>query len=139
MRWTPARFPSSQPRAGGNNPIKQGELPRSVPRTYVDLTMSADGSDVVSVMGHLQGIGEIHFVTGDHDLYFDWESTAEFESRAKAIHLALGGTGATYRVHTEASGSPDHLLVPWPPPLGEVPEENPAYAGGRRAKGSDRG
>ena len=98
-----------------------------MPRTFVDLTFSASGTNVVVVVRHLQKLSGIAFITGEHDLYFDWHDENEFESRATAIHEALAGTGATYRVHTVADRTVAPEPMAWPPVPSQTPEENPAF------------
>lgn len=90
------------------------------------------------VVRKLQHLMHITFISGEHDLYFDWTSPEEFESRLKAVHEALVGTGATYRVHTQTEHSPWAKPSPWPPPISEAPEENPAFVKRKEPPGLER-
>ena len=109
-----------------------------MPRTFVDLTFSASGTNVIAVVRRLQRLAEVSFITGEHDLYFDWRTEAEFESHMTGIHDALAGTGTTYRIHTHVDSALIPEPVAWPPPLEGVPEENPAFPKRRREPGVER-
>ena len=96
-------------------------------RTYVDLSFSSDGTIATVVADRIREIARVSLITGEHDIVFEWETVEEFQERLRAIHNALAGTHATYRVQT-VSGSEDGLpAVAWPPGLREVPEEHPGY------------
>lgn len=110
----------------------------AMPRTFVDLTFSASGTNVLAVVRKLQRNVELSFLTGEHDLSFDWRDEAEFESRMTAIHEALAGTGTAYRVHTVVDRAVVPEPVPWPPPLDQSPEENPAFPKKRKDPGLER-
>jgi len=98
-----------------------------LPRSFVDITFASSGSNALLVVRRLQNLSHITFISGEHDLYFDWRTQDEFESRIRVVHEALVGTGATYRVHTQVEHSPWTNPSPWPPPEAERPEENPAF------------
>ena len=93
---------------------------------------------MLTVVRKLQHIFGLSFITGEHDLSFDWRDEAEFESRMTAIHDALAGTGTAYRVHTVVDRAVVPEPVAWPPPLGTEPEENPAFPKRRRDPGLER-
>lgn len=111
---------------------------RGMPRTYVDLTFAAAGTNVLAVVRKLQDHARVSFITGEHDLYFDWKTQPEFESHMIAIHDGLAGTGATYRVHTVLESSPWAEPIAWPPPLEATTDENPAFPQKRREPGVER-
>lgn len=99
-----------------------------MPRSFVDITFSSSGMIASMVVRRLHSLPHVRFISGDHDLYFDWNEPEEFDSKLKVIHDALAGTGATYRVHTRLEGSAWAKPIPWPPSVLETPEENPAFA-----------
>ena len=107
-------------------------------RTYVDISFSSSGMDAHAVARRLQRLAKVTLVAGDHDLYFDWKDTAEFEVHISAIHRALAGTGATYRVRTEVDPAATGKPVGWLPPLEDGPVPNPAYPEPRTTPGEER-
>lgn len=109
-----------------------------MPRTYVDLTFAAAGASVLVVVRKLQDHAGVSFITGEHDLYFDWQSQPEFDTHMTDIHNALRGTGATYRVHTVLENTPWTEPVAWPPPLDTAVGENPAFPKRPREPGVER-
>jgi hypothetical protein len=107
-------------------------------RTYVDVSFASGGKDAVVVGRRLRAVEDVSFVAGEHDLMFHWQDVEEFEACILAIHKALAGTGATYRVHTTTNGSPLGEPNSWPPGLGDEPPENPAFPRRKDAKGVTR-
>jgi hypothetical protein len=91
-------------------------------RTYIDITYAAGGSDPIVVDQRLKGLTQVELLAGSHDLAFDWGDMDQFTSIVRAIHEALAGTGASYRVQTEIEQSmaPDYTV--WPPMVDEHAE-----------------
>lgn len=112
--------------------------PSGMPRTYVDLTFTSAGANVLVVVRKLQDRANVSFITGEHDLYFDWQTQAEFDAHMTVIHAALRGTGATYRVHTLLDRTSWAEPVPWPPPLDSAVGENPAFPKRPKEPGVER-
>jgi len=106
-----------------------------MPRTFLDLTFSASGPVASMVVRRLQSLPGVTFISGGHDLYFDWRTPEEFDRQIRVVHDALSGSGATYRIQTQVEEVPWGNPTPWPPPLVDDPPENPAFA---RSKGASR-
>ena len=98
--------------------------------TFVDLIFSPMGQHAGQVVRRLQELAGVHPVMGDHDVMFRWKTAAEFDRTMQAIHDALGGTGATYRVFTVEDSYLTRDMVPWIQPLGEDPSEHPGFPEG---------
>lgn len=96
-------------------------------RTYVDISFSSDGTVATVVADRIREIAHVSLITGEHDIVFDWTTVEEFRERIRAIHNALAGTRAMYRVETVLEDGEGGLLSSWPPSLRAEPEENPGY------------
>jgi hypothetical protein len=96
-------------------------------RTYVDVTFSSDGTVATVVAERLRDLAGVTLLTGEHDIAFDWTTVEGFRERIRAIHEALAGTHATYRVMTQEADDTGTPWVAWPPPLQDTPVENPGY------------
>ncbi len=105
-----------------------------MPRSFVDITFSANGTSAVAVARRLQNLDRISFISGEHDLSFDWQSPVDFEALLSVIHEALTGTGATYRVHTLAENGGWSPPPVWPPSLAEVPAVAPEFSRRRKTR-----
>jgi len=92
--------------------------------TFIDLTFSPDGEDAAAVTAKLQRIPGVSSVMGEHDLVFHWSEPAEFASKIRAIHQALHGSEATYRVFTVENTYQSRDPVPW---IGSVDTEPPHH------------
>ncbi|MCI4350686.1 MAG: hypothetical protein L3K15_04155 [Thermoplasmata archaeon] len=95
--------------------------------TFVDLTFSPNGMHAGIVVAKLQHLEGVSSVMGEHDVMFRWKSAAEFDARIRAIHAALHGTGALYRVFTVEDSYQSRDPVPWIPPIEARPTHHPAY------------
>jgi hypothetical protein len=98
-------------------------------RTYVDITFSSEGRPATSVAERLLDRAGLALITGPHDLCFEWSSVEEFQRCVEAIHAALEGTHATYRLETLDDEDDSPEPVSWPPGLRESPRKNPGYSG----------
>jgi hypothetical protein len=95
--------------------------------TYIDLYFAPDGVSPLEIADRLQTHAHLSFIVGSHDLVFEWTTVDEFRTTLSKIHLALRGTGATYRVQSMGD-SPDFSEPPtWPPPLSDAPASHPGY------------
>jgi hypothetical protein len=88
-------------------------------RTYIDISYAAGGSDPITVDQRLKGLTHVELLAGSHDIAFDWDDIEQFTSIVRAIHEALAGTGASYRVQTEIEESVGPLYTVWPPTMDE--------------------
>lgn len=131
---------SSAPERGSRGLYEAGRAAtdEAVPRSFIDISFASSGMNASVVARRLQNLAHVTFISGEHDLYFDWKDIDEFDSHIKAIHDALVGTGAGYRVHTQSEGSQWSKPASWPPPGVETPEENPAFAKRKGPSGVDR-
>ena len=111
---------------------------RRIMRTYVDVSFSSSGTDAVVVGRRLQALEGVSFIAGEHDLEFQWQDVEEFQARIRAIHKALAGTGATYRVHTMTDNPPFQEPTGWPPVLQQETPANPAFPKRKDPKGTTR-
>ena len=94
-------------------------------RTFVDITFAAGGVTPAKVVERLSRVRDISFLKGPHDVVFHWETTEEFWQRVGAIHQALHGTGATYRLETIDDQAIASVVSPWAGGLPPAEEENP--------------
>jgi len=101
--------------------------PLPVMRTYIDITFSSDGTVPTTVAARIHTIAHVMLLTGPHDIVFEWTTVEEFRTRIRAIHDALVGTKAMYRVVTEDQGEESAWYAPLPPSLRNLPHENPGY------------
>ena len=107
-------------------------------RTFVDVSFASGGKDALVVGRRLTAVEGVDFIAGEHDLVFHWQNVEEFEARIFAIHKALIGTGATYRVHTAEEDSPFGEPNSCPSGLVNEPPTNPAFPKRKDAKGVTR-
>jgi hypothetical protein len=103
--------------------------------TFVDLTFSPSGEHAGAVVAKLARLEGVSSVMGEHDVMFRWKAPREFNDRLRAIHSALMGTGATYRVFTVEDSYQSMDPVPWIPPVESGPSHHPAYPEGKRETG----
>lgn len=101
-------------------------------RTYVDITFSSDGTIPTVVAERLRELAGVSILVGHHDVAFDWTDVAEFRQKVKAIHDALVGTHATYRVETIEDDDGSSRFLTWPPAGNDNPAENPGFRSQRR-------
>lgn len=99
--------------------------------TFIDLTFDPTGSNAAVVVAKLQQVPEVTSVMGEHDAMFHWKTNTEFDERIAAIHEALNGTGATYRVFTVEDSYQSKDPVPWIGPLDGEPSRHPALSKGK--------
>jgi len=92
--------------------------------TFIDLIFSPKGEDAARVAAKLQRIPGVSSVMGEHDLVFHWSEPAEFAAKVRAVHTALEGTEATYRVFTVEDTYQSRDPVPW---IGSVDSEPPHH------------
>jgi hypothetical protein len=108
-------------------------------RTYIDISFSSGGMPPSALIKRFQGLSEAKFILGEHDIAFEWNTVEEFQRRMDAIHVAFGGTGVTYRVHTVPDESDLRPPVAWPPSTAPTVDENPAYPrSARRPESEER-
>jgi hypothetical protein len=93
---------------------------------YVNLYFSPAGEDPLSVADRLRRAAGVNFILGSHDLFFDWSDVDEYREKLTRIHVALRGTGATYRVESLEEGPEFVEPAPWPV-IGKSQEEHPGY------------
>jgi hypothetical protein len=98
--------------------------------TFVDLTFSPKGLPAGAVIAELTKIPGVSSVMGEHDVMFRWKVSSEFDAKTRAIHAALDGTGATYRVFTVEDSYQSRDPVPWIQPVEERTAHHPAYPEG---------
>lgn len=101
--------------------------------TFVDLTFSPEGEHAGAVIERLGKLPGVSSVMGQHDVMFRWKTAREFDTRISAVHRALRGSGATYRVFTVEDSYQSLDPVPWIPPEGQGPSHHPAYPEARRS------
>lgn len=105
--------------------------------TFVDLTFSPRGLPAGAVLDRLQRISGVSSVMGEHDLLFHWKTAEEFTGRLLAIHEALKGTEATYRIFTVEDSYQSKDPVAWFPSVDPEPADHPAYPR-KRTTAADR-
>jgi hypothetical protein len=94
-------------------------------RTFVDITFAGGGLSPAKVVERLSQVHDLTFLKGAHDAVFHWATTSEYWHRVGAIHQALHGTGATYRLATEDDQGVVAVFAPWGGALSEAEDENP--------------
>lgn len=96
-----------------------------VVRTFVDITFAAGGGSPATVVGRLSQVRDLSFLKGPHDAVFHWETPEEYWHHVAAIHQALRGTGATYRLETLDDQGVVPVVSSWVGDLPTAEEENP--------------
>jgi hypothetical protein len=97
-------------------------------RTYIDLYFTSEGPSPIEVADRLRRLVGVRFITGIHDLVFDWEEPEAFRAALQGIHDALRGTGIQYHVETVSGILEGNEPVAWPPPLAPDLGQHPAYS-----------
>jgi hypothetical protein len=95
--------------------------------TFIDLIFSPRGQPAGTIIDRLQRLPGISSVMGEHDLLFHWKTPEEFNAKLLAIHQALAGTEATYRIFTVEDSYQSRDPVPWIPAVDTDPTNHPAY------------
>jgi hypothetical protein len=95
--------------------------------TFIDLIFSPSGLDAGVVIDRLQRVPGVSSVMGEHDLLFHWTSPDEFNRQLRAIHAALQGSGASYRIFTVEDSYQSKAPVSWFPAIDAEPAGHPAY------------
>jgi hypothetical protein len=96
--------------------------------TFVDLIFSPKGKNAAEVVARLQRIPGVSSVMGEHDVVFHWTEPTEFASTIRAIHAALDGTEATYRVYTVEDSYQSRDPVPWIASIDPAPPHHPGVS-----------
>jgi hypothetical protein len=96
--------------------------------TYVNLFFSPDGISPLEIAERLREHAGLSFIVGAHDLVFEWSSVKQFRERLQKLHLALQGTGVTYRLESVIDDPTFIEPTAWPPPLPGLAREMPTYA-----------
>jgi len=95
--------------------------------SYIDLYFSPDGVSPLDVADRLRSMVGLSFVTGTHDLSFEWDTVEQFRVTLGKIHQALRGTGVRYRVETVADEPAFVEPASWPPILPRNPANHPGF------------
>jgi hypothetical protein len=95
--------------------------------TFIDLTFSPRGTPAGVVIDRLQRLSGVSSVMGEHDLLFHWQRPDEFSAQLAAIHEALQGTEATYRIFTVEDSYQSREPPRWFPAVDPEPSDHPAY------------
>jgi hypothetical protein len=95
--------------------------------TYIDLYFSPNGANPLAIAERLRERAGVTFIVGPHDIAFEWQTVEEFRSKLSAIHEALRGSDASYRVES-VEESPEFIEpTTWPPSLVRSLPAHPGY------------
>jgi hypothetical protein len=95
--------------------------------TYVDLYFSPNGENPLAIADRLRRQAGVSLIVGPHDIAFEWQTVEEFRTKLSAIHDALQGSDASYRVES-VEESPEFIEpTTWPPTIVRSQPSHPGY------------